>query len=160
MKARSTAGLRVVATLGLAMAVAACGGIGPDTLGGPTEATGTGGGDVRAQESLALVGAWKGVSLTPAGEAATVFHEPERFTAEFRADGTLALGADCNRCAAGYSAGPGSLSVTPMACTRAYCASAPLDTQFAALVSAATSWAVVGDSLELTSTAGAIRLRR
>jgi heat shock protein HslJ len=119
-----------------------------------------GSGAEEAQGNLALVGSWRAVSLEAAGGPAVVVDEPQSFTAEFRADGTLHLRADCNVCACGYTAGPGSLTTTPMACTLAACASAPRDTQFAGLVSSATSWTVAGDRLDLTSTAGVVRLQR
>jgi hypothetical protein len=47
-----------------------------------------------------------------------------------------------------------------MACTRAYCASAPLDTQYVDLTGAAIGYAVSGDSLELRSAKGTLQFRR
>lgn len=160
MRARSMANLPVVAVLGLALAVAACAGVGSNLVSGPTMSGDASGGNAAGQGTLALVGTWRALSLAPAGEAEVVLGEPGRFTAEFRADGGLALRADCNRCSAIYSARLGWLSTSPMACTLAACPSAPRDTQFAGLVSAATSWTVAGDHLELASTAGVVRLQR
>ena len=78
---------------------------------------------------------------------------------DFTADGRVSLRADCNRCSAAYEATTNSLAVGLMACTRAYCASAPLDTTFAALVGQATSWRVVDGGLELRSEAGVLRFQ-
>jgi heat shock protein HslJ len=146
------------ALLGASLAITACGAHGPHALAGsslpaPAASGGT------AQDASALAGTWKAVSLAPAGASVVTIGEPERFTAEFR-DGRLSLLADCNRCSGGYTAAAGTLSTTPLACTRAYCASAPLDTQFTALVSSATAWTVSADRLELASPAGVARLRR
>ena len=46
-----------------------------------------------------------------------------------------------------------------MACTRAYCASAPLDSKFVALVGQATAWRSVDGGLELRSEAGVLRFQ-
>jgi heat shock protein HslJ len=158
MKGQSMTHLRVVVSLGLALGMTACAG----STSSPTGPAAPGGanGTEAGQGNLALVGSWEAVSVQPAGASAVVVEEPPRFTAEFRADGTLALRADCNRCACGYTAGAGSLTTTPMACTLAACPSAPLDTQFAGLVGGATSWTVAGDRLDLASTAGVVHMRR
>jgi heat shock protein HslJ len=158
MKGQSMAHPQVVVALGLALGMIACAGSTSNPTG-PAVPGGSSGAEA-GQGNLALVGSWEAVSVQPAGGPAVVVEEPQRFTAEFRADGTLALRADCNRCACGYTAGAGSLATTPMACTLAACPSAPLDTQFAGLVDGATSWTVAGDRLELTSTAGVVHMRR
>jgi heat shock protein HslJ len=109
---------------------------------------------------LTLVGSWQLVSATPTGEAPVNPSEPDRFTAEFAADGRVSLRADCNRCAGGYTATTGALAVSPMACTRAYCASAPLDTTFTMLVGQATVWTASNGNLELRGDSGVLRLRK
>lgn len=157
MKRASIAGLRVLPLVGVALALTACGAAARDP-GGPSALPAASGGP--GQPSLALLGSWRALSLAPAGQGRVTIDEPVRFSVEFAADGKLALVADCNRCSGGYSAGPGSLQATPMACTRAWCASAPVDTQFTALVGAATSWRVDDDRLELASSAGVARLQR
>jgi heat shock protein HslJ len=151
--------LRVAVSFGFALGVMGCAGSITNPTG-PAAPGSSGSGEVGAQGNLALVGSWSAVSLQPAGGPAVVVDEPQRFTAEFRADGALGLRADCNRCSCGYTAEPGSLTTTPMACTLAACPSAPRDTQFAGLVSSATSWTAAGDRLELASTAGVVRLQR
>jgi heat shock protein HslJ len=149
--------LRAMASLGFALGMMACTGSNSSPTVPPAPGAS---GDSGAQGTLALNGSWKATSLEPAGTPAIVVGMADTFTADFRADGTLALRADCNRCACGYTAGPGSLTTTPMACTLAACPSAPRDTQFAGLVGSATSWTVAGDRLELGSTAGVVHLRR
>jgi hypothetical protein len=47
-----------------------------------------------------------------------------------------------------------------MACTLAYCVSAPFDTRYTTLLGASTSWQTNGETLELRSTAGVLSFRR
>ena len=159
MSVKAIVELRLLPALGLALALTACGAAGTNPAGATLvpPVSGTGG---SVQPSVVLLGTWRALSLEPAGERTVSVPEPARFTAEFRGDGTLALLADCNRCICGYTATGGLLQTTPMACTRAYCSSAPLDTQFTAIVDSATSWVVTGDRLELASSAGVARLQR
>ena len=147
------------AGLVLAVATVACGGAAERLTAvalPPTE----NGGTATSQGRLALVGTWQLVSLTETGHASSNVGEPERFTAEFGADGRVSLRADCNRCSGGYTATGDALTVGPMACTRAYCSSAPLDTTFTMLVSGATAWTAANDSLELRGEAGVLRFRK
>ena len=147
------------AGLVLLVATVACGGSAERLTGAalpPTE----GGGTLTARSRLELVGAWQLVSLTETGKDSVSVGEPERFTAEFGADGRVSLRADCNRCSGGYTATTGALTVGPMACTRAYCSSAPLDMTFTMLVSEATTWTAAKSSLELRGDSGVLRLRK
>ena len=147
------------AGLVLLLATVACGGS-AQKLTAPTLPPMEGGGTLTAQGSLGLVGNWQLVSLTESGHASVDVAEPERFTAEFGPDGRVSLRADCNRCSGGYTATKGALTVGPMACTRAYCSSAPLDTTFAMLVSEAKAWTAANGGLELRGDSGILRLRR
>lgn len=146
--------------LGLALAAAACGDSAatlPSSSTPPLQA----GDSARSQDRSGLLGSWRLVSVNEAGKPPVVVAEPERFTAEFGASGRVSLRADCNRCAGGYTAGSDSLTVGPMACTRAYCAaSAPVDTTFAMLVSQAAAWTATDARLELRSASGTLLLRR
>jgi heat shock protein HslJ len=110
-------------------------------------------------EAIALEGRWRLASLNPTDQPAVPIGEPDRFVADFQ-DGRLALLADCNRCGAGYAAGPDTLAVGLMVCTQAFCQSAPIDTQFADLVQRAIAWRVESGRLELSSTGGVLRLER
>ena len=82
------------------------------------------------------------------------------FSADFKSEGRVNMAADCNRCFASYAATPGTLEVGLAGCTLAYCTTAPLDTDFAGLVSAARQWAVSGEELTLSSEDGTLILRR
>lgn len=108
----------------------------------------------------ALAGTWSLESLARPGQPAVRPADGDRFTAVFEANGRLPLRADCNSCTSSFVAGASSLDVSPMACTRAYCASAPLDTDFAMLVSGAKTWSVDAGKLTLRSEGGVVTLRR
>ncbi|HET7293609.1 MAG TPA: META domain-containing protein [Vicinamibacteria bacterium] len=142
-------GMGVVLGLGLV----ACGADGPPEL---PSAPGSG----SSARTAGLLGAWQLVSLREAGGATIEIAEPAIFQAEFQADGRLSLVADCNRCSGTYEAGERTLSVTPMACTRAACPSMPLDTTYASLVGSATAWEATADRLELHAPEGNLRFRR
>jgi heat shock protein HslJ len=101
--------------------------------------------------AVSLQGRWRLVSLQDAGSVSRPA-PAGNFSAEFRDDGRVSLVADCNLCSGSYKASTSSLEVNPvMACTMAFCPSAPFDTQYVALVIASKSWSV--------SAAGALELR-
>jgi heat shock protein HslJ len=153
MKSRWRAFLAVT---GLTLGAAGCGVNGTGSL--PGAATG---GTSSAVAAPLPGGTWRLVSLREANGPEVAISRPELFTADFGADGRVHLRADCNRCTGTYGSGALSLSVGPMACTRAYCAAtAPLDDTFTRLVGAAVTWSADGQSLQLASTAGALRFRR
>lgn len=79
-------------------------------------------------------GEWRLVSLTRADQSTVVIPDPSRFTARFDEGGRAALRADCNTCNGSWSLADGTLAAGPFACTRAFCSSAPLDTQFAGIL--------------------------
>ena len=98
--------------------------------------------------------------MQPAGQPAVQAPGSATFTAELGTDGRLSLAADGNRCGSTYEAGSGTLSVGLMACTLAYCPTAPVDTQFSGLVQASQNWRLENGELELSSKEGTLRLRR
>jgi heat shock protein HslJ len=145
--------------LALGLGVAAC----ADSTGNltaPTPPTGTGGSGAASQDPSGLMGSWQLVSLAQTGQAPVHVASPDRFTALFGQDGRVSLRADCNRCSGGYKAKGAGLIVGPMACTRAYCQSAPLDTQYAGLVSQATKWSSAQGGLELSCDSGVLVFRK
>ena len=81
------------------------------------------------------------------------------FTVRFRDDGRLEVHADCNGCGGDYQLFGAALTVGPLACTRAFCPSAPLDTEFVSLIEAATRVEVTRDTLVLRSAAGLVRFK-
>jgi heat shock protein HslJ len=129
-------------------------------LTAPTPPTGTGGSGASSQDPAGLAGSWQLVSLAQTGQAPVRVSSPDRFTAAFGQDGQVSLRADCNRCSGSYKVKGAGLTVGPMACTRAYCQSAPLDTQYAGLVSQATKWSSAQGGLELSCDSGVLVFRK
>jgi heat shock protein HslJ len=148
---------KVGIAVALALGAVACGGSVP--LAQPTPPLTDSGDSATTAARSGLLGTWQLVSLTEAGQGTLSVAEPERFTVAFTPDGRASLRADCNRCSAAYESRSNGLSVGLMACTRAYCASAPLDSSFVALVGQATAWRSVDGGLELRSDAGVLQLR-
>lgn len=150
-----------MAWLPLVVALGACGGGSQDPVSATPvpPANGTGG-QAGGQSSSDLLGVWRLVSLQASGGAVVGVKTPDSFTAHFGSDGRVVLVADCNRCNAGYAASRDGIQVGLMACTRAYCSTAPLDTDFAGLVGAAGTWSVEGSQLTLTSAQGTLHLER
>ena len=157
MMTRAQSYARVGIAVAWALGAVACGGSVPLTQ--PTPPPIEAGGSGSSTPRPGLLGNWQLVSLTEAGQASVSAAEPELFTVDFTADGRASLRADCNRCSAAYEADGNGLTVGLMACTSAYCVSAPLDSQFVALVGQATAWRSVDEGLELRSEAGVLRLR-
>lgn len=151
--------VRIGIGLALGLGVAACGSS-TGNLTVPTPVPGTGNSGASSQDGSSLVGSWQLVSLTEAGKTSVKVSSPERFTATFGSGGEVSLLADCNRCAGSYRAQGSGLTVGPMACTRAYCQSAPLDTNYAGLVSQATTWSSTQGGLELRCDAGVLSFRK
>ena len=151
---------RGVLAVSLMLGAAACSQDGGLVSSNPAAPNAGGSAASAAQVPTSLSGVWKLVSLQEVGQPAVSVGAPEAFTADFSNEGRLRLVADCNGCSATCAATDASLRVGPMACTRAYCATAPLDTKFAGLVAASTSWSVSGQSLELSGASGTLRFRR
>jgi heat shock protein HslJ len=152
--------VKVGTGVALGLVAAACGSSSGSLTAPSTPPSVGAGAGASSQDHSGLLGSWQLVSLTETGQTPVNVKTPERFTATFGDDGRVSLLADCNRCAGGYTAKGDGLTVGPMACTRAYCESAPLDTQFAGLVSGATTWKANGAGLELRCDAGVLQFRR
>jgi heat shock protein HslJ len=150
--------LVLLAWLPLALGLSACGMQGGSQV--PLTGSGDGGASATARPASELHGLWYLESLEKAGEAKVSVPRSRSFTADFGSDGRVHLVADCNVCNAAYSATGSALSVSPMPCTRAYCSSAPLDTDFAGLLGSAVSWSVDGKRLTLASPRGTLRMIR
>jgi heat shock protein HslJ len=145
--------------LPLVVGLAACAGSGAGIIDSTALPPGNATDGSGAQAASALAGRWKLVRVEKAGQDAIDVEYSDRFTAEFSAS-RVTLTADCNVCTGAYTATPDTLSVGPMACTRAYCPSAPLDSDFAMLVSDAERWSVAGSHLTLSSPKGTLLLSR
>jgi heat shock protein HslJ len=103
---------------------------------------------------------WRLVYFQPPETGANPIVPPrvDRYTLDFGADGTLALGLDCNRATARWQvipSGRGTLSVTAGAMTRAFCGDGALDERIAQDLEKIRSYTVADGRLFLTLEAGA-----
>lgn len=138
----------LLTALGLAIAVTAgAGACSEEGLTAPTSA---------AQVN----GTWRLQQMTATGNA--VHNEDlnaNRFSATF-STGRVELKADCNTCTGAANISGATLSVNALACTRAACASAPLDTRFSAFFDGAITVRVNSRLLQLNSDRGELRLEK
>jgi heat shock protein HslJ len=103
---------------------------------------------------------WKLESLTAAGSPTVAVAAPDRFTFELVDGGRISARADCNMAMGGYSGDAATLTVGPMAVTKAYCSSAPLDDDYLRLLIGTNTATESGSSLVLSSARGTLRFRR
>lgn len=126
-----------------------------DSVAAPTSTT-------QAATQSVTDGVWRLQSFQRADSTVVPVPDPDRFTVEVSADGRLAVRADCNRCSASYTTqSSGTLRVNAvMACTKAFCSTAPFDTQFAFALSDATLVRATDTALEFVSAAGVLKFTR
>ena len=112
------------------------------------------GGDVVGPSDI--LGEWRLTALRHADFSTTEVPATLRLTADFGEDDRLGVRADCNVCGGSYAFEGGAAVVGSLACTRAACASAPLDSEFVGLLEGRSSISVDGDRLVLSSDDGAL----
>lgn len=130
-------------TLLVAIAVAACGS-GSEVLTGPSAVAGA----VWQLRSLEL----------PAG--LVTVPRPENYTLEFKSGNALSARADCNVCGGSYTISGASLTIGPLACTRAFCGAGSQDVSFLDILGAAQTFGVRGTELSVESPKGIARFGR
>ena len=130
---------RHIAASGIAVLLAAC----------ATPQDGVDAGDAGGE----LAGtSWRLLELQSSDDAIGTVRpaDSSRYTMELSADGTAALQLDCNRATGRWnSEGPGRISFTPLAMTRAMCPAGSLDTRVARELGFVRSYVLVGDRLTL-----------
>ena len=104
-------------------------------------------------------GAWKLQSIQSSGSTTTIA-KPDNFTITFSADLKLGIKADCNVCGGTYSLAGGSLQISGVFCTLAYCGDTSNDRAFMDVLNNATSIGVGGSELTIGSTKGVARFTR
>jgi heat shock protein HslJ len=112
-------------------------------------------------QSPVTEGVWRLQSFQRSDSTSVPVPDPSRFTIEVGTDGRLAVRSDCNRCSGSYSQAGGGLKVgEAMACTKAFCSTAPFDTEYAAALSGATVVRIGDNTLEAVSGTGVLRFAR
>lgn len=107
-----------------------------------------------------LQGEWRLQSLRRADFSVVDIADPARFTARFGEDGRLSVRADCNSCGGTFALEGESLMAGPLACTRAFCPSAPLDTEYVGILDGRSSVDLEDDRLVIRSDRGTVTFVR
>lgn len=95
-------------------------------------------GFIRLAPSLTGV-VWEWTGFLSMDGSSTTPDDPSRYTLEFLSDGTIAIGADCNRGRGNYTRDGSSIDMTVTALTRAYCGDASLSEDFLGYINGVTS---------------------
>lgn len=93
---------------------------------------------------------WRLLSIQRADGTTVDVSTPDRFTMQFGDNGRLSVRADCNSCSGAYTMNGTEFTVGAMACTRAYCGSESLDTEFLSAFGAPASIVSADGALFLT----------
>ena len=102
---------------------------------------------------------WRLVAIEPASGSSTVVIDPSRYWIEFISDTRISVGADCNTCSGGYTLSGTNVSISPLACTRAFCGEASLDIVFMQSLTEAKTLTLDSQLLEIRSDARTLKLR-
>jgi heat shock protein HslJ len=104
-----------------------------------------------------LDGTWRLTRMTSAAGVHDEALSANRFNVTFTGS-SLSAKVDCNRCGGSSTLADNTLTLGPLACTRAACQSSPIDTQFEALLSG-TKTVTVSDRVLVLSGADGSALR-
>ena len=110
--------------------------------------------------SAQIDGTWRLIQMTSSAGVPNEELTAGRFNVTFANAGVQAK-ADCNTCAGAATLSGAPLTVGALACTRAACASAPLDTRFTGLLDGPLTVRVNARLLQLNnSTGGELRFEK
>jgi len=105
-------------------------------------------------------GVWTLLTLQPPGQPEVAPPTGAIFSMEM-ANGRAAVRADCNRCNGSASVAATTVTVGPtLACTRAFCSSAPFDDVFLRMLSGESRAFLEENYLSLHADRGILRFRR
>ena len=110
-----------------------------------------------ASQAIDTNAVWHLQSIASADGSVHTIEDPRLFTLTLTDAGRVDARVDCNRATGGYRISGNVLSIGPMASTRAYCATAPVDQQFLMLLSGENSITTSGAALQLSSPRGTLR---
>ena len=102
---------------------------------------------------------WKLEAIERAGSPAIAIPNPEQYTLRLEDGGRLSVRADCNTCNGRYSLDGSSLSMSAMACTRAFCGLGSFDDNYASALENIRSATISGTQLTMTGSGFTLRFR-
>ena len=143
-----------LSALAAAVAISAC----AETVAGPS----TTNAESAVAPAVVVSGSWKLQSLTRSDSTVVNVKNPDLFTLEFLDGGTrLALRSDCNRGFGGYTTSGNTMTVGPLATTKAYCTStAPFDDEYVRLLDGENVVTATATTLDLSSSRGTLKFGR
>ena len=94
-------------------------------------------------------GTWQLRSIHENGSDLISVAAPSRYTLQFQDDGHIAVTNDCNSCGGSYMLSGSSLTLSQMACTRAFCGDASLDQSYSRALEGATSVSATGSEMTI-----------
>jgi len=112
-----------------------------------------------APSASQLAGTWNVVTIRAAGGGDQARPAGAQYYMTLET-GRLSLRADCNTCTGPATQWSTTISIGPMACTRALCATAAFETALTTILSGDHTAAISGNTLTLVSSRGVIRFER
>lgn len=109
--------------------------------------------------SILTGSSWTVDTIARRGTGAVAPPGAERFTLIFGTEGRVSVQADCNRCSGSYTVADGSVTIGALACTRAFCPSAPIDTDYVAILGGESAVQRTHGGLALQSARGEVRFK-
>jgi heat shock protein HslJ len=109
--------------------------------------------------NVVMGSSWTVDTIARTGTGAVAPPAPERFTLLFGTEGRVSVQADCNRCTGGYTVADGSVTIGALACTRAFCPSAPIDTDYVTILIGESAVQRKHGGLVLRSARGEVRFK-
>ena len=102
---------------------------------------------------------WQLVAMQQPGGTPTAVDNPSRYTLRLEDNGRLRVMADCNSCGGSYSLDGSSVEFQSVACTRAFCGAASLDTVFVRALEGARTISIDDDEMTLRGSGATLRFR-
>ena len=102
---------------------------------------------------------WKLESIERVGSPTISIPNPEQYTLRLEDNGQASLRADCNTCNGRYSLDGSSISLSALACTRAFCNLASFDGTYTAALESVRSVTVSGNTLTISGPGLTLRFR-
>lgn len=102
---------------------------------------------------------WTLESIERAGSPTITIPNPDQFTIRLEDNGQASLRADCNTCNGRYALDGSSISISALACTRAFCSLASFDGTYTAALESVRSVTVSGNTLTVTGPGLTLRFR-
>ncbi len=94
-------------------------------------------------------GTWQLRSIHENGSDLISVAAPSRYTLQLQGGSHVAVTNDCNSCGGSYTLSGSSLTLSQMACTRAFCGDASLDQSYSRALEGATTVSVNGSEMTL-----------